>query len=71
MLPEQPTIPTVMAARSRVGVAVRTRDANAEREARRDLAAANIAAHIRRIVDAAPPLSDAQRAELASLLGTR
>ena len=36
--------------------------------ARRDLAAANLAAYIARVVDAAPPLSPEQRDRIASLL---
>jgi hypothetical protein len=35
---------------------------------RRDLRVAQLAAHIRRVVDAAPPLSGAQRDRLAVLL---
>ena len=37
-------------------------------EARRDLAAARLAEHITRVVDAAPPLSVEQRDRLANLL---
>ena len=37
-------------------------------EARRDLAEANLEAHIRKVVDAAPPLTAAQRERLALLL---
>ena len=37
-------------------------------DARRDLAAANLAAYIRRTVDAAPPLTNEQRDRLALLL---
>lgn len=41
-------------------------------EAKRDLTAAVLAEHIRRVVDAAPPLSPEQREHLAVLLrGTR
>jgi hypothetical protein len=36
--------------------------------ARRDLKAARLADHIRKTVDEAPPLTDAQRARLAGLL---
>lgn len=36
--------------------------------ARRDHAAARLADHIRSVVDAAPPFTEAQRAELAALL---
>lgn len=36
--------------------------------ARQAHAAAMLAEHIRRVVDAAPPLTDAQRADLAALL---
>jgi hypothetical protein len=37
-------------------------------EARRDLRAAELEDHIRRLVDAAPPLTDDQRRRLASLI---
>jgi hypothetical protein len=37
-------------------------------DARRNLAAAKLAAHIKRIVDAAPPLTDQQIQELRRLL---
>jgi hypothetical protein len=37
-------------------------------ELRRDLRAASLAEHIRKVVDSAPPLSDQQRARLAALL---
>lgn len=37
-------------------------------DARRDLAAVNLAAYIKRTVDAAPPLSQEQRDRLAVLL---
>jgi hypothetical protein len=37
-------------------------------EARRDLAAENLAAYIKRVVDSAPPLTPAQRERLALLL---
>lgn len=36
--------------------------------ARRDLTAATLAEHIRRVVDTAPPLTDDQRTRLADLL---
>lgn len=36
--------------------------------ARRDLKAARLADHIRKLVDEAPPLTDEQRAQLAALL---
>ena len=38
--------------------------------ARRDLEAAKLADHIKRVVDAAPPLTNEQRTELAALLHT-
>lgn len=43
-------------------------DAAVVTEARRDLRAANLADHIRRVVNEAPPLTDEQRARLAALL---
>ena len=50
--------------------ALTRRGADPERidQARRDLNEANLAAHIRRIVDGAPPLTDEQRERLALLL---
>jgi len=36
--------------------------------ARRDLAAERLAEHVRRVVDQAPPLTGAQRAQIAALL---
>lgn len=56
------------AARSRLGNAVRFGDKEAAREARRDLHAATLARAIDKALSAAPPLSDAQRAELARIL---
>lgn len=59
---------TVYRARSRVGVAARLGDREAERLARRDLAAEKLAAYIKRTVDTAPPLTPAQRDKLTLLL---
>lgn len=55
-------------ARNRVGVAVRRGTAADIERARRDLAAAKLEEYIQRVVDAAPPLTDAQRERLALLL---
>jgi len=55
-------------ARSLLGAAARHGDPDAVTEARRNLAEANLAAHIRKVVDGAPPLTPAQRARLALLL---
>ncbi len=56
--------------RARVAVAVRNHgpDAPQTLDARRDLAAANLAAYITRVVDQAPPLLPEQRNRLALLL---
>ena len=61
----------ILSARSRVGVACQRRDVDAEREARRDLAAAKLAAYIEKTVASAPELSVAQRKKLTLLLGGR
>jgi len=56
--------------RARVAHAVRFHGPNASQtiDARRDLAAANLAAYITHVVDAAPPLTPEQRDRLALLL---
>lgn len=61
------SIPTVTRARSRLGNATKYRPDEVD-DARRDLAAANLAATIKRIVSKAPPLTDDQRSRLALLL---
>lgn len=58
----------ILSARSRVAVAVRQRDAEAERDARRDLAAAKLEAYAARVVAEAPPLTEAQRDRITALL---
>lgn len=58
----------VLAARSALGVASRRGDAEAATEARRDLAAAKIAAYIEKVVAEAPPLSDEQRDRLSAII---
>lgn len=58
----------VTRARSRVAVAVQRKDAKAEAEARQELEAAMLERAIQRAVEAAPPLSAAQRERLAMLL---
>lgn len=57
-------------ARARVASLSRTRSADDPEvlDARRDLRAERLADHISRVVDEAPPLTDAQRDRLASLL---
>jgi hypothetical protein len=55
-------------ARSALGGASRAGDPEQIAEARRQLTEATLAAAIRRAVDSAPPLSEAQRARLALLL---
>lgn len=59
---------TVYKCRSRLGVATRTGNNEAAREARRDLAAAKLESYIQRTVADAPPLTAEQRARIASLL---
>lgn len=62
-------IPSPALARSRLASTIARRsDAEAVAHARQTLATANIAAAIRRNVEAAPPLTDAQRSTLAALL---
>lgn len=58
----------VLKARAAVGVAARRRDPAAERAARRDLAAAKLAAYVSETVAAAPPLTATQRARIVRLL---
>jgi hypothetical protein len=55
-------------ARNRLGGAARNGTPEQVAEARRELVAAGLEDHIRRIVDAAPPLTPAQRERLALLL---
>lgn len=62
------SIPTITKSRSRLGVATKAGDAEAATEARKDLAAAKIAAYIERTLAEAPPLSAEQRSQLASIL---
>lgn len=54
--------------RSRIAVAARQGTPEQQAEARRDHAAAKLRDYITRVVDAAPPLTEAQRADLAALL---
>jgi hypothetical protein len=63
-------VPEVVSARQRHNVLVRHRGSShpATVEARRDLKAATLADHIRRVVDEAPPLTAEQRQLLSSLL---
>jgi hypothetical protein len=64
--------PAVRRERGRVGALSRSRaDDDPELvRARRDLCAARLEDYIRRTVEAAPPLTDAQRARLRDLLST-
>lgn len=62
------TIGTPRNHRARKASAVRHGKTDLLPEIDRDLAAANLAKHIRQILDAAPPFTDRQRIELASLL---
>jgi len=61
-------VPEVISSATRIARAVKARDPEAEAQARRELAEAKIADYIRRVVDAAPPLTDEQRTRLAELL---
>lgn len=56
--------------RARIGALSRSRDDDDPElvAARQNLKAQKLAAHIKRVVDEAPPLTDAQRDELAVLL---
>jgi hypothetical protein len=54
--------------RNRKGGALRHGNTEAAELADRDLRASVLAKHIRQVVDAAPPLTDAQRLALAGLL---
>lgn len=54
--------------RSRLGVAARKGDPSGIEQARREHAAAKIAAYVEKTVAEAPPLTDEQRDRLATLL---
>lgn len=58
----------VLKARAQAGVAARRGDAKALIQARRDLAAANIAQYVKRVVSEAPNLTDAQIDAITLLL---
>lgn len=60
--------PNLQSTRSAIAVAVRRRDPEAEADARRVHATAVLDKTIREILATAPPLTDAQRDRLASLL---
>ncbi len=60
--------PQVARTRSQVAVAHRRGNPDEIASARRDLAAAKLEDYIKRVVDNAPPLSEAQKASLASLI---
>ena len=60
--------PVVRAISSRIAAIERHHPNTDTGELRRDMRAAKLAEHIRRVVDAAPPLTDDQRARLAVLL---
>ncbi|WP_433787201.1 hypothetical protein ACQPX6_10290 [Actinomycetospora sp. CA-101289] len=62
LTPEQRTARARLAARSR-----HNPDADLSSE-RRELRAASLEAHVRRVVDQLPPLTDAQRDRIATLL---
>lgn len=59
----------VLKARAALGVAARRGDDEAATDARRDLAAAKIAAYIEKVVAEAPPLTDQQRDRLSAIIG--
>lgn len=58
----------VLKARGRLGVAARERDPDRITEARRDLAAAKLAAYVQKVVSEAPPLTMEQRHRISQLL---
>ena len=62
------TDPEVRRLRAQAGGFTRRGNPEAAAEARRQLNALQLERHIRRVVDAAPPLTDAQRERLALLL---
>ena len=69
-MPATVDTPLVNTSRARLAGLSRHHPDNPEilARARRDLAAANAEAYIRRLVQSAPPLTDAQRTRLAGLL---
>lgn len=63
-----PPPPAVAHARALVAVNVREGRHGAAAEARRDLRAANLEEHIKRVVDEAPPFTEEQRRRLAAII---
>lgn len=59
---------TPLQARNKLGAATRYGDADQIADARRDLAAAKLAAYVSKTVAEAPPLTPAQRDRIAALL---
>lgn len=60
--------PTVGIVRARLGSAERYRPGDDHSDIRRDLNEAKAAAYIKRLLEAAPPLTEEQRTRLAELL---
>lgn len=58
----------VLQARAALGVASRRGDSEKINDARRDLAAAKMAAYVEKIVAEAPPLTDEQRARVSAIV---
>lgn len=58
----------VLAARAALGVASRRRDAEAVARARQELASAKVEAYVEKALAEAPPLTDAQKDRLVSIL---
>lgn len=58
----------VLRAKSALGVATRRGDTEAIATARSELAAANLAAYVKKTVNAAPPLTPEQLARVSALL---
>ncbi|MGP5522883.1 hypothetical protein ACTXM3_06235 [Glutamicibacter arilaitensis] len=58
----------VLQARAALGVASRRGDKGAIESARRDLAAAKLAAYVEKVVAEAPPLTDEQRARVSAIV---
>lgn len=60
----------LIVAKSRLGTATRYGTPDEAEAARRDFKEAKIAAYVERVLAEAPPLTDDQRARLASLFGS-
>ncbi|MEH3154177.1 MAG: hypothetical protein PGN29_02075 [Gordonia paraffinivorans] len=63
-----PIDPTIAHHRGRVAALTRTNDKKGLAAARRDLDRARLEAHIRRLVDAAPPITIEQRDRITAIV---